>query len=63
VPRFAITSLVRRSTATRHSQLIRLRFRTLDVEQIGSVYETVRRFNLEVAEGRLIAVSSPSCYR
>ncbi len=34
----------------------RLSYRTLDVEQIGSVYETVMGFNLEVAAGRSIAI-------
>lgn len=34
----------------------RLSYRTLDVEQIGSVYETVMGFNLEVARGQSIAV-------
>ncbi|MGA2617876.1 MAG: type IIL restriction-modification enzyme MmeI [Thermoguttaceae bacterium] len=34
----------------------RLSYRTLDVEQIGSVYETMMGFNLQVAEGRSIAV-------
>ena len=34
----------------------RLSYRTLDVEQIGSVYETVMGFHLEVAEGRSIAI-------
>jgi hypothetical protein len=34
----------------------RLSYRTLDVEQIGSVYETMMGFNLEVAGGRSIAV-------
>ncbi|MFI5460730.1 MAG: Eco57I restriction-modification methylase domain-containing protein, partial [Isosphaerales bacterium] len=34
----------------------RLSYRTLDVEQIGSVYETIMGFNLEVARGRSIAV-------
>ena len=34
----------------------RLSYRTLDVEQIGSVYETVMGFNLEVAEGKSIAI-------
>ena len=34
----------------------RLSYRTLDVEQIGSVYETMMGFNLEVAQGRSIAV-------
>jgi hypothetical protein len=34
----------------------RLSYRTLDVEQIGSVYETMMGFNLEVAEGRSIAI-------
>lgn len=36
----------------------RLSYRTLDVEQIGSVYETVMGFNLEVAAGRSIAVKA-----
>src|SRR5207247_5068740 len=30
----------------------RLSYRTLDVEQIGSVYEAIMGFNLEVAQGR-----------
>lgn len=34
----------------------RLSYRTLDVEQIGSVYETMMGFNLEVAQGRSIAI-------
>ena len=34
----------------------RLSYRTLDVEQIGSVYETVMGFNLEVAAGKSIAI-------
>ena len=34
----------------------RLSYRTLDVEQIGSVYETMMGFSLEVAEGRSIAI-------
>jgi hypothetical protein len=34
----------------------RLSYRTLDVEQIGSVYETMMGFDLEVAEGRSIAL-------
>jgi hypothetical protein len=34
----------------------RLSYRTLDVEQIGSVYETMMGFDLEVAEGRSIAI-------
>ena len=34
----------------------RLSYRTLDVEQIGSVYETMMGFNLEVAKGRSIAL-------
>lgn len=34
----------------------RLSYRTLDVEQIGSVYETMMGFNLEVARGRSIAI-------
>lgn len=34
----------------------RLSYRTLDVEQIGSVYETMMGFNLEVARGQSIAI-------
>ena len=34
----------------------RLSYRTLDVEQLGSVYETMMGFNLEVAGGRSIAI-------
>jgi hypothetical protein len=34
----------------------RLSYRTLDVEQIGSVYEAIMGFNLEVARGPSIAV-------
>ncbi|MBA2116684.1 DNA methyltransferase [Bremerella alba] len=34
----------------------RLSYRSLDVEQIGSVYETVMGFNLEVARGKSIAI-------
>lgn len=37
----------------------RLSYRSLDVEQIGSVYETMMGFDLEVAHGRSIAVKSP----
>jgi hypothetical protein len=34
----------------------RLSYRTLDVEQIGSVYETMMGFDLQVAKGRSIAI-------
>ena len=34
----------------------RLSYRTLDVEQIGSVYEAIMGFNLEVARGPSIAI-------
>jgi hypothetical protein len=34
----------------------RLSYRTLDVEQIGSVYEAIMGFNLEVADGPSIAI-------
>jgi len=34
----------------------RLSYRTLDVEQIGSVYETIMGFNLETAQGKSIAI-------
>lgn len=34
----------------------RLSYRTLDVEQLGSVYETIMGFELEVAKGRSIAI-------
>jgi hypothetical protein len=36
----------------------RLSYRTLDVEQIGSVYETMMGFDLEVAGGRSIALKA-----
>jgi N-6 DNA Methylase len=34
----------------------RLSYRTLDVEQIGSVYETVMGFTVELAPGRVLAI-------
>lgn len=34
----------------------RLSYRTLDVEQIGSVYETVMGFTVQVAPGRVLAI-------
>ncbi len=37
----------------------RLSYRTLDVEQIGSVYEAVMGFRVELTAGRSIAVASP----
>ena len=37
----------------------RLSYRTLDVEQIGSVYEAIMGFRIETATGRSIAVRSP----
>ncbi len=37
----------------------RLSYRTLDVEQIGSVYEAVMGFRVELSTGRSIAVASP----
>src|SRR5208283_5608383 len=37
----------------------RLSYRTLDVEQIGSVYEAVMGMDLHVAEGRSIALRLP----
>jgi hypothetical protein len=40
----------------------RLSYRTLDVEQIGSVYEAVMGFNLQVAEGRSIAVRAAKAH-
>jgi hypothetical protein len=36
----------------------RLSYRTLDVEQIGSVYETVMGFTVETAAGRAIAIKA-----
>lgn len=36
----------------------RLSYRTLDVEQIGSVYETVMGFTVEVAESRVLAIKA-----
>jgi len=40
----------------------RLSYRTLDVEQIGSVYETMMGFNLEVALGHSIAIKPTKPY-
>ena len=37
----------------------RLSYRTLDVEQIGSVYEAVMGFRVELTKGRSIAVTAP----
>ena len=37
----------------------RLSYRTLDVEQIGSVYQAVMGFRVELTTGRSIAVASP----
>ena len=37
----------------------RLSYRTLDVEQIGSVYEAVMGFRVELTTGRSISVASP----
>ena len=34
----------------------RLSYRTLDVEQIGSVYETIMGFRIEIATGRMVAI-------
>jgi len=36
----------------------RLSYRTLDVEQIGSVYETVMGFTIEIAPGRVLAIKA-----
>ena len=46
----------------------RLSYRTLDVEQIGSVYEAIMGFQIELTTGRSIAVRSKEtdrcgCYR
>lgn len=40
----------------------RISYRALDVEQIGSVYETMMGFRLEVASGRSIAIRSKDKY-
>jgi Eco57I restriction-modification methylase len=40
----------------------RLSYRALDVEQIGSVYETMMGFRLELATGRSVAVRGQSRY-
>ena len=37
----------------------RLSYRTLDVEQIGSVYEAVMGFRVQMTKGRSVAVASP----
>ena len=34
----------------------RISYRTLDVEQIGSVYETIMGFRMEIATGRSVAI-------
>ena len=36
----------------------RLSYRALDVEQIGSVYETVMGFTVEAASGRVLAIKA-----
>ena len=41
----------------------RLSYRTLDVEQIGSVYEAIMGFHLEVAKGRSIAIKPKKAAR
>ena len=40
----------------------RISYRALDVEQIGSVYETMMGFRLEVATGRSLAIKAQSRY-
>ena len=40
----------------------RISYRALDVEQIGSVYETMMGFSLELASGRSVAVKAQSRY-
>ena len=40
----------------------RISYRTLDVEQIGSVYETVMGFQLEISTGPSIAISSKKAH-
>ena len=40
----------------------RLSYRTLDVEQIGSVYEAMMGFRLEVSEGRAIAIKAKKAH-
>lgn len=42
----------------RGGQRERLSYRTLDVEQIGSVYETVMGFKVEVARGNMLAIKA-----
>ena len=37
----------------------RISYRALDVEQIGSVYETMMGFRLEIATGRSVAIKAP----
>ena len=37
----------------------RISYRALDVEQIGSVYETIMGFRLETATGRSVAIKAP----
>jgi hypothetical protein len=40
----------------------RISYRALDVEQIGSVYETMMGFRLEIASGRSVAIKAPKKY-
>ena len=40
-----------------------LSYRTLDVEQIGSVYEAIMGFRVELTTGRSIAVRSSKANR
>lgn len=42
----------------RGSERERLSYRTLDVEQIGSVYETVMGFTVEIARSRVLAIKA-----
>ena len=37
----------------------RLSYRTLDVEQIGSVYEAIMGFQVEISSGHSIGIRSP----
>ena len=43
---------------TRGGERERLSYRALDVEQIGSVYETVMGFTVEAASGRVLAIKA-----
>jgi hypothetical protein len=56
LPRFSDGTLYRVLNLLLYLDGERLSYRTLDVEQIGSVYQTVMGFEVQKAEGRMIAL-------